>query len=308
MVNEQTFFAMCERLEAAGLRSGWPHPARLYRQLCGKLWVPQMSLNPAFRVPPTTAVQRADVLTDPQRAARQAIEVLCAIQRQVWQKEPEDGDFKGVAKLGFSWQGKEVIPFCGAENLARVLVRLLDQKGESQMQCLVQARVPVTCEHRVLCFHEAATGGFVRERLWLTMMEYDRVHKHHKANEVPGFELTSAYVVPPPQVPDKLFKGDREAPAAIEAQVDELVNQWLLWFRASCTDPPPVTRLDFLVSPCETGYEAWTCEVGECGASLCSVECDARNAAVLNWAVRHDPSGRFPLPLPRVKRNNGWKS
>ena len=29
--------------------------------------------------------------------------------------------------------------------------------------------------------------------------------------------------------------------------------------------------------------KVWTCEVGECGASLCSVECDARNCATLNW-------------------------
>ena len=49
--------------------------------------------------------------------------------------------------------------------------------------------------------------------------------------------------------------------------------------------------------------QVWTCEVGECGASLCSVECDARNCATLNWAVREDPSGRFPMALPKICRN-----
>ena len=49
--------------------------------------------------------------------------------------------------------------------------------------------------------------------------------------------------------------------------------------------------------------QVWTCEVGECGASLCSVECDARNCATLNWAVREDPSGRFPRALPQISRN-----
>ena len=49
--------------------------------------------------------------------------------------------------------------------------------------------------------------------------------------------------------------------------------------------------------------QVWTCEVGECGASLCSVECDARNCATLNWAVKEDPSGRFPMALPKIFRN-----
>ena len=38
-VNEQTFFDMQQRMERAGLRSGWPHPLTLYRQLAGKTWI-----------------------------------------------------------------------------------------------------------------------------------------------------------------------------------------------------------------------------------------------------------------------------
>ena len=53
--------------------------------------------------------------------------------------------------------------------------------------------------------------------------------------------------------------------------------------------------------------QVWTCEVGECGASLCSVECDARNCATLNWAVREDPSGRFPMALPKICRHLSWQ-
>ena len=122
---------------------------------------------------------------------------------------------------------------------------------------------------------------------------------------------------------------------------DDLVDEWLLWFTTEDAEPPPVTRLDFLVSwrpdvmpavawltaVCQRTVshpsascllclcvpnvclgclacprEVWTCEVGECGASLCSVECEARNCAVLNWAIRHDASGRFPAALPPIRR------
>ena len=78
-------------------------------------------------------------------------------------------------------------------------------------------------------------------------------------------------------------------------------------------------RLDFLVA-FRDRVALWTCEVGECGASLCSVDCDAQNCAALNWAVRCDPTGRFPRPLPKItsasvlswlaggQGNSGWKS
>eukprot|EP00435_Cladocopium_sp_Y103_P070841 s475_g36.t1 len=90
---------------------------------------------------------------------------------------------------------------------------------------------------------------------------------------------------------------------------DFLADKWLLWFLSEDAEPPSVTRLDFLVSWRNGGKpQVWTCEVGECGASLCSVECDARNCATLNWAVREDPSGRFPMALPKICRNSGWKS
>lgn len=116
-----------------------------------------------------------------------------------------------------------------------------------------------------------------------------------------------------------------------------MADKWLLWFLSEDAEPPPVTRLDFLVSwriggkpqapqlicffwfsnlplsveraahqwalPVWLVLQVWTCEVGECGASLCSVECDARNCATLNWAVREDPSGRFPMALPKICRN-----
>ena len=63
--------------------NGWKGPglevvghtqALLYRLLCGKLWLPQMSLHKEWRVPATVKVQFADVRTDAKAAAERAIE------------------------------------------------------------------------------------------------------------------------------------------------------------------------------------------------------------------------------------------
>merc|ERR1712060_865804 len=100
------------------------------------------------------------------------------------------------------------------------------------------------------------------------------------------------------------------AQAVAEREAEQLVDRWLLWFLTECSEPPQVTRIDFLVSHTGPGTAGvWTCEVGECGASLCSVEVDARNVAALNSAMLKDSSGEFPVALPRrLLRNSGWKS
>ena len=139
-VREQSFFAAQRRMERVGLRSGWPHPLGLYRQLVGKLWVPQMSLNRDFRVPPTVRVHHADVCRDSAGAARQAISDLLWLRHEVWgcgeAAARTNSDLRGVAKLGFSWQGDDVIPFAGAESLEQVLGRLLTEHGSEQLSCL----------------------------------------------------------------------------------------------------------------------------------------------------------------------------
>ncbi|CAJ1377882.1 unnamed protein product [Effrenium voratum] len=307
-VREKLFFDLQRRMERVGLRSGWPHPSMLYRQLCGKLWVSQMCLNKGFRVPPTVTVHYTDVRSDPHAAAQQALSSLERLRARLGGA----GAARGVAKLGFSWQGDDVLPFDGVDNLARVLCRLLGKQGSEQLTCLVQEMVPdVVCEHRVLCFRNAAARpqSFVREHLWLRMKPKGEHHNHQACCEVQDFALASAKVVSRDEAPREFFGGSADARDAVESATDDLVDEWLLWFTTEDAEPPPVTRLDFLVSWRPDVMPAvWTCEVGECGASLCSVECEARNCAVLNWAIRHDASGRFPAALPPIRRNNGWKS
>merc|ERR1712107_297923 len=98
--------------------------------------------------------------------------------------------FRGVAKLGFSWQGDDVLPFQGVENLTRVLTRLLEQDQSEQLLCLVQEMITdVICERRVLCFHDALKGSncYKREHLWLKLKVPGEHHNHQSACEVTDF-------------------------------------------------------------------------------------------------------------------------
>ena len=110
--------------------------------------------------------------------------------------------------------------------------------------------------------------------------------------------------IPPAEAAAVFFGGDAAVCEAAERKVDALVRRWLLWFSAECAEPPSTFRLDFLVAWPGAGEaaEVWTCEVTECGASLCNLEVGARNAAALNFALRHERStGRFPTPLPELR-------
>jgi len=316
-VCERRFFAFCARAERASLRSGWPHAAHLYRLLCGKLWVPQMCLHKEYHVPPTTRVHYAEFKAHRRKAAARALDGLMRLRKLIWSREPVAPEaFRGVVKLGFSWQGDDVLPFQGLASLVNNLARLFEQHHSEQTVCLVQEMVPgVVGEHRILCFRDKLGASYRREAIWLRMKGRGKHHVHRC--DLGEFALASSSVVPSESVASELFEGDAAAQLAAESEAQRLVDRWLVWFQTECTEPPQVTRIDFLVahrsgldtSSTTGAADVWTCEVGECGASLCSVEVDLRNAASLNAALLHDDSGRFPACLPEaVLRNSGWKS
>jgi len=316
-VCEYEFFAMCQQLERAGIPTGWPHIAHVYKILCGKFWVPQMCLHPDYKVPATTRVHYAEFAEDSEGTAARAIDCLLELRQSVPGRRFENPDLKaeelrGVVKLGFSWMGDDVLPFSGVQSLIKVLKQLFEQPGSNQITCLVQEMVPdVVCEQRLLCFHDAFRGEFVKERIWCRMKAKGQVARQHRQFcDVPEFALTSAVFVSEDVALEEFFGGSKATMRKAEEDADALSEHWLCWFSTECPEPPQVTRMDFLVSRCQaTGKTSvWTCELGECGASLCAVDVNARNAASLNSAMRNDESGRFPKALPPITRNDGYKS
>jgi len=241
-----------------------------------------------------------------------ALKRLMAIRKKVWGKDevPLD-EFRGVVKLGFSWGGFDVLPFQGPGALISRCRKLFDQPKVENIVCVVQEMIPnIVGEHRVLCIYDKCRRIWRKESLWMQSMKPTQNRLGTDISSVPDFKLATSITVESGQVPIKFFGGDRMAYQAAERQASNIVDKWLTWYQTETAEPPPCTRIDFLVSYQPRGrVQVWTCEVGECGASLCGVEVHGRNLAALNNAILKDDARRFPRSLPdHIPRNSGWKS
>lgn len=306
-VRRQSFFDFCTRAERAGVRTGWPHDSHIYDLLAGKLWIPKMSLCADFKVMPTAVIDFARFKRNPAAAVKSCLEHIAHIRKVVWgwTATPIEA-FKGVVKFGYSWCGTDVMPFVGSDGLLTVCEQMFSKEGNEHTTIMVQEMLPsVFAECRNLCFFDKRTGKYHKERLWVAQMQK---LKH----SVEGFSgLASSNVLPSHIVGKNCLGGDFEALHKAEAEADALCDRWLHWLRTELPNPIHYTRIDFLVAKGDEPGQAkvWTCEVGECGGSMCSVEVHGRNTVTLNNAIMSDPRGCFPaaLPLP-LPRNDGMKS
>jgi len=300
---ERQFFALAQRMERAKFRGGWPHTSHTYRLLSGKLWVPQMCLNSAHKVPPTTRVNIADFRSNPQRAGLRALEHLNHLRKVVWGETATPfEEFRGVVKFGFSWCGCDVVPFKGLESLEKTMEGMFARANYEQTYCLVQQMVPnVLGEYRLLCMYDKGKGSHTKECMWMGNQQ--------KFN-IEGFTMASSNIAPREKIGAEGFKGDMAALQSAEDEAGAICDRWLLWARTESPEPLQCTRVDFLVNHMGPGQAGvWTCEVGECGGSLCGTEVHGRNTTAYNNAILRDDSGRFPAPLPwPMPRNDGYKS
>lgn len=313
-VSERDFFSLVRSMENAGIRTGWPHESHLYRQLCGKLWIPKMSHDADFQVPPTARVSFADFRADAVDAAKAAVSQLLELRQRIWSTADVSAEaFRGVAKLGFSWCGSDVLPFQGVASLVTNLEKLFRSSPDETTVCLVQEMVPgVIAEHRIICIYDQVTDTYRRETVWMENMAPSTSMDKYKVQklDIPEFKVAGSTCVADACVVSQIFRGDASAKTDAETQAMKLSDKWLDWLRSQASRPAQCTRLDFLVAHKSDGRaNVWTCEVGECGASLCTVEVHGRNLAALNTAIVSDTTGRFPMPLPKViPRNSGNKS
>lgn len=302
-VCEQQFFNLLQRVERAGVPTGWPSMGHVHRLLAGKLWETQMSLHPDYQLPATTRIHYAEFAENPEFMAEQAVGALLEMRRYAELKPAVTAaDLKGIVKLGFRWPEEASQPFCGAASLVEAVQRLLARPGTSQTVCVVQEMVlDVVCELRLLCFHDAVRDDFVRERLWMRWQAWDS-----EPNAAASRDGPTGAAVPEDVALEEFFFGSESAMRDATEQAEQLFGHWLNWFYTECPDPPPTFRLDLLVSHVRgRPVVVWTCDIGECGSSLCGLEVAGRSAAVVNNAMKNDESGRFPLPLPPIQRRSG---
>eukprot|EP00927_Polykrikos_kofoidii_P044137 TRINITY_DN3818_c1_g1_i1.p1 TRINITY_DN3818_c1_g1~~TRINITY_DN3818_c1_g1_i1.p1 ORF type:complete len:644 (-),score=75.36 TRINITY_DN3818_c1_g1_i1:85-1959(-) len=307
-VSDQALFGLMRRMEAAGVRSCWPHDSTLYRELSGKLWPPRVSggadPRPDLKVPPTVLIDVERFERDSKAVAEDAILRLQALRVSSRNEPSPVGHYRGVVKLGFSWMGEDVRPFTGPVQLVKVLTQLLDG-ARTDAVCLVQERVEnVTCELRFLCYRDMSAGPHAVQKELIRM----RLHQPRHNDET--FALTSHLTMNASEAASLAFKGSTVSLQTAEREAARLAERWLDWFRDEFNQTPSACRLDFLVS-CNPGahgaapeVNVWTVELCECGGSLCRSSHHARTAACLNDCILGDGNGGsqalagFPQALP----------
>ena len=295
MVDAAAFRSLMHRMEAAHIKTCWPHTAALYFDLVSKSWVPRQCQNLDFKLPPTTLVSKNNL--QPGQEAEQA---AAAIDRLRMLSELRGGtpekreNYRGVVKLGFCCKGQGVLPFVGEDSLRNALTHLL--RGASpDAHCLVQERVAgVVCEMRAFCCQDMVNGAYAVKLVTMKMKK----PQHRGRDET--FCLADSEAMTP-QAVEKCFQGDMKV-EDIREKVRILANQWLNWIQETYS-APQCTRLDFLISRQSDSFRVHTCAIKECGGSTCGLDVCPRTVAVANRAAECIEG--FPKPLP-LGSQDGW--
>jgi len=284
-------------LEGLGVKTCWPHPWSLYEDLVSKQWAPRDCSRLELRIPPTTSVSRKSLKQLGVKAvASSAIAELQRLSTERGRTPLSQEQYRGVAKLTYSWMGVAVLPFVGEESLQRALEKLLDGMPD-HAQCLVQERVEgVRCELRAFCCRDLAASDSYAVEL-LRMQLKPPQHGEWDAS----FALTSHKTLTKEELVMQKFSGDRKTVDQIEEEVRRTAFTWLEHFKLKgCA--PHVIRMDFLVSvppnKPSTDFEVHICELTECGGATCGLHVCTRTAATLNECMDGHEGADFPKPLP----------
>jgi len=307
LISEPALTKLMAGLEAENVRTCWPHPLQLYRDLAGKRWASRLGEKARdLKVPPTVVVtRRALDEVGAQTAAADAIRELRRLRKEIHGREVKQGNYRGVVKLSYAWQGEAVLPFEGEAHLQRGLEKLLEG-ALPEAECLVQERVEsVKCEMRVLCCRDRAQGP----EAYATELLRMRLHPPRQQHQDATFGLASHHTMTTEEAAH-YFESDRSTVLEAEAEVRRLAGKWLDWFKEHPAGPPAVIRLDFLVSSLPESnpkFEVNTCELTECGGAVCGLKVATRTAAVLNECMTDEsqpPAEGFPKPLPALQQED----
>ncbi|CAD7950554.1 unnamed protein product [Amoebophrya sp. A120] len=88
MVKESVFFEFMRQMENTEIHTRYPAPSHLYRQLCGKQYYNAGCQNRELKTPATTRVYATSIKKDSLKAAKNAINALRMIRKNVWGNEP----------------------------------------------------------------------------------------------------------------------------------------------------------------------------------------------------------------------------
>lgn len=265
-VEKGALFSAMRACEAAGVSSGFPHPADQYELITSKSWMATLSLDPKARLPAAVMVTTETALRDPMHAAKQALTDLECIRHQnprapaEWKVSSvnEHRITKGVVKLGWSWEAKDVLQFSGEEQLRDRMMELLTQTGCTASACLVQEWVDFDFEMRLFFF--PPTKWVSTQRLQPARVECTAWSEPCGEGRPRGFHMLSE------ERCLSRWDQDRDAFQSAKEQSVEISQHLLGWLFAVDCRPIPMIRLDFMVRRLGSGKAFVTfgefCEAG----------------------------------------------
>merc|ERR1712048_298993 len=271
-IERHAFFAGMRACEAAGIRTGFPHPADQYEQITSKSWMATLSMQPQARLPAATMVSKAIVLSDPQKAARVALAALAYVRSPnpfpVADGEPpapsvinKDSIQKGVVKLGWSWEARYVAIFKSEEDLAVKLTEMMTHSGCLASTCIVQEWVDFDFEMRLY---------FLPPEDWdpAKKLQPTRVECNSWSGSMENGQRRSFHKLKKETVLSDYWKDDEEALKCAKKQAISTAQFLLGWLLLNEATPVPMIRLDFMVKRLGSGNVRIIfgefCEMGAC--------------------------------------------
>eukprot|EP01062_Namystynia_karyoxenos_P050538 TRINITY_DN3935_c1_g1_i1.p1 TRINITY_DN3935_c1_g1~~TRINITY_DN3935_c1_g1_i1.p1 ORF type:complete len:710 (+),score=207.55 TRINITY_DN3935_c1_g1_i1:114-2132(+) len=238
-VEKEALFDLMVRFEGSGIPTRHPHPSHLYRLLTSKYWSAHLCTTPSLSVPVTTRVNRALVLSDALGAARAALSAMRRLGAGAAPAAAAGTDtpaaeqpIKGVAKLGFAWEAREVLLFNSEQQLAERMRKLVSQPGGVADSILVQEFIPHDCEMRVYCLH-----GEPRHCLFT---KFSSVNSDGKPETFSSLDRAAAL--------KEWFRGDDKALSEAEHIIlKERVPAFIRWLLTESCETPAAIRMDFFI-------------------------------------------------------------
>ncbi|CAE8587451.1 unnamed protein product [Polarella glacialis] len=256
-VVRESFFRAMRSCQASGICSAFPHPAELYELIASKSWKVSLSLDPLAMLPAAVVVSRSSVESDPVSAARKAVFGLEQIRRQnpfpVLPGEPaapssvnEFGVKRGVVKLGWSWEAKDVMVFNSEEELGwRMAEVLLESSGCTASECIVQEWVDFDFELR--CYFVPPRGWVSSHFLKPERIEWNAWGEPCAQGRPRGFELLTE------EMCLSRWGQDEGAMLSAKEQAVEISQHLLAWLLPTGSRPVPMIRLDFMTRRVSSG-------------------------------------------------------
>lgn len=270
-IDRSVLFATMRACEDAGIRSGFPHPADLYQLITSKSWMAGLCLNPQAHLPAAVLVTKGSVVSNPKRAAKQALAALAFIRSQnpfpVGPAEPpapsvvnKDGVKKGMVKLGWSWEARYVSSFMGEEQLAAKLLEMTTYAGCTATTCIVQEWVDFDFEMRL--YFLPPDEWSPTDRMLPVKLECNKWTGAGEEGRPANFrKLSEAMCV-------TTWDGDAEAFRLAKEQAVDVSQHLLGYLLAMDSQPVPMIRLDFMMRRFAPGKVRVVfgeyCEMGAC--------------------------------------------